>query len=58
MLGVERRRCCVAVAADKRGVTGSQPQTLQCTICREGQKPKFIVRHLNDKKKPDHWRAG
>jgi hypothetical protein len=31
-----------SVAADKRGVTGSQPQTLQCTICREGQKPKFI----------------
>ncbi len=33
-----------SVAADKRGVTGSQPQTLQCTICREGQKPKFIQR--------------
>jgi hypothetical protein len=30
------------VAADERGVTGSQPQTLQCTICRERQKPKFI----------------
>ena len=26
----------------KRGVTGSQPQTLQGTICREGQKPKFV----------------
>ena len=31
-----------SVAADKRGVTRLQPQTLQCTICREGQKPKFI----------------
>jgi hypothetical protein len=30
------------VAADKRNVTRLQPQTLQCTICREGQKPKFI----------------
>jgi hypothetical protein len=30
------------VAPDKRGVTRLQPQTLQCTICREGQKPKFI----------------
>ena len=29
-------------AADKRGATGLQPQTLQCTICRERQKPKFI----------------
>jgi hypothetical protein len=27
---------------DKQGVTRSQPQTLQCTICREGQKPKLI----------------
>jgi hypothetical protein len=31
-----------SVATDKRGVTMLQPQTLQCTICREGQKPKFI----------------
>ena len=31
-----------SAAADKRAVTGSQPQTLQCTICRERQKPKFI----------------
>ena len=31
-----------SVAADKRGATGLQPQTLQCTICRERQKPKFI----------------
>ena len=31
-----------SVATDKRGVTRLQPQTLQCTICREGQKPKFI----------------
>jgi hypothetical protein len=32
----------LSVAADKRGVTRLQPQTLQCAICREGQKPKFI----------------
>jgi hypothetical protein len=35
-------RATARVAADKRGATGLQPQTLQCTICRERQKPKFI----------------
>ena len=44
-VGRELRRvagAAAAVAADKRGVRRLQPQTLQCTICRERQKPKFI----------------
>jgi hypothetical protein len=44
-VGGELRRvagAAAAVAADKRGVRRLQPQTLQCTICRERQKPKFI----------------
>ena len=31
-----------SVAADKPGRDRVAPQTLQCTIRREGQKPKFI----------------